>query len=347
MKLDVTYLLDQAPLFGGVKVVLEQAALLHAAGHRVRVLCTAGRPDWFEIPFDWVQTTELHRPTASAGSVVVATYWTTIEPALRHAAGGAFAVHYCQGFEAAYDHNRDQHAAIREAYSRSLPALVVSPHLRDMLQKEFGRRAEVVTQPLSPSFRPRRSVLPARPGRPSRILVMSPYEITWKGVDTALEALALLRGRGFSFELVRLSQFEQSDEEAAFELGGEFHHHLRPEEVPDLVRSCDLLLAPSHEAEGFGLPVLEALASGVPCLTSDVSCFRSWAGNAVLRVAGSEPRSWADQIERVLGNGREWRDLRRRGLQLAREYSPQQSLASIERAIEALTGEARASRVSS
>ena len=339
-KLEVTYLLDQAPLFGGVKVVLEQASLLHAAGHRVRVLCTTPPPDWIEIPFEWVETPELHRPSANPGSVVVATYWTTIEPALRHQAGGATALHYCQGFEAAYDHNRDQHEAIRAAYRQPVPALVVSPHLADLLQSDFERRAEVVTQPLSPAFRPVRSLLRPRPRRRARILVMSPFEITWKGVDTALEALVALRGRGVAFDLVRLSQFPLSDEEAGYGLGGEFHHHVPPDEVPAIVRSCDLLLAPSHEAEGFGLPVLEAMASGVPCITSDADCFRAWAGDAVRRVEASDADPWADVIEAMLADRAQWRELRRRGLALARAYSPERSLASVVRAIHGLTGEA-------
>lgn len=336
MKLAVTYLLDQAPLFGGVKVVLEQAVLLHRAGHEVRVLCTAGPPDWFEIPFGWIETPALDRPAAEPGTVVIATYWTTIEPALRHQAEGAAALHYCQGFEAAYDHNQDQHDAIRAAYGQSLPALVVSPHLADLLADEFGRRAEVVTQPLSPAFRPRRRLWMPRPSSPPRILVMSPFEITWKGVDTALAALAALRDRGVAFELVRLSQFPRSAEENAFHLGGEYHHHLPPDRVPELVRSCDLLLAPSHEAEGFGLPVLEAMASGVPAMTSDVSCFRAWAGDGVHRIPSSDAQTWADGIETLLGNRIEWRKLRRRGLRRAADFSPERSLASVERAIGAL-----------
>lgn len=336
MTLEVTYLLDQAPLFGGVKVVLEQAALLHEAGHRVRVLCTSGPPDWFAIPFEWVETPELDRPPAQTGSVVIATYWTTIEPALRHQEQGAVALHYCQGFEAAYDHNRDQHPAIRSAYRQSVPALVVSSHLAEMLRRDFSRRAAVVTQPLSPAFAPRRTLLPARPSRPPRILVMSPYEITWKGVPTALEALREVERRGTAFHLVRLSQFPRSEQEEAHGLTAEFHHHLAPEEVPSLVRSCDLLLAPSHQAEGFGLPVLEAMASGVPCVTSDADCFRAWAGEAVLRVSSVDAGAWADAIERVLGSRRLWLRLRSEGLRRAGAYTPDRSLASVERAIREL-----------
>jgi len=37
-KLDIVYLLEAAPLFGGVKVVLHQANLLAARGHRVTIV---------------------------------------------------------------------------------------------------------------------------------------------------------------------------------------------------------------------------------------------------------------------------------------------------------------------
>ena len=68
--------------------------------------------------------------------------WTTVGPAASLPSGQV--VHYCQGYEAIYNHNRDQHPEIREQYRRSLPAFVVSPHLADLLQRDFGRPARVV-----------------------------------------------------------------------------------------------------------------------------------------------------------------------------------------------------------
>ena len=40
----------------------------------------------------------------------------------------------------------------------------------------------------------------------------------------------------------------------------EFHCRIPPADVARLIAGCDLMLAPSWEQEGFGLPVLEAMS---------------------------------------------------------------------------------------
>lgn len=332
----VVYLLDGAPLFGGVKVVLDQANLLTDLGYDVLVRCTTARPEWMELSCAWEETEDLSMEigsaTRSVATIVIGTYWTTLRPAAQ--LGGRFALHYCQGYEALYSHNTEDHPAVREAYSLPLPALTVSPHLSSMLEAEYGRRSQVVRQPLPSGYRP--AAQPRSNPERVRILVMSPVEIDWKGVVTALEALSIARSRGVEFELVRVAQFEQGAAEKAFDLGGEYHCGIKPTRVQELMRHCDLLLAPSWEAEGFGLPVLEAMASGVPTVASDVECFRSWTRGASHLVAPREPQLWADAIQRVLSDRRHADDLKVRGLRLAEDYSAVKSVASFERAVREL-----------
>lgn len=341
----IVYLLDQAPLFGGVKVVLDQANMLVEAGYDVAIRCTGEKPDWMQVDCRWEVLADLGGPGPSPvpdNAVIIGTYWTTLAPALRLALPGR-ALHYCQGYEASYSHNVAEHPAIREAYSLPLPALSVSQHLVDLIGDQFGRAAQVVLQPLPPGFtaRPEHLAPPPAGGRLAKVLVMSPLEIDWKGVSTALEALSEYRGRGGHFELVRLSQFELSNEERKFGVGGEFHHHLRPEQVPDLLRGCDLLLAPSWEAEGFGLPVLEAMACGVPVVASDIRCFRGWTQGAVRLVEPRFVQGWCAAIEELLGEASVWQDLREQGLRVAEGYSTASSLASIEAAISCLVRQPR------
>jgi glycosyltransferase involved in cell wall biosynthesis len=312
-------------MFGGVKVVLQQANLLARRGHQVAVVCPGEPPDWFPLEAELVRTPGLDPRDLPAADITVATYWTTIPRALAGAQGEV--VHYCQGFEGIYTHNRSEHPAIEEAYRAPIPAMAVSPHLVTLLGERFGRPARVVPQPLEPAWRPAWRL---RLRRPPRVLVTSPFEIDWKGVATSLAAVVELRRRGADVELVRLSQWPLTDAEREVALPDEFHEHLRPEEVPALVRGCDLLLAASWEQEGFGLPVLEAMACGVPVIASDVSCFRAWTDGAARLVPQGEPRAFADAAEEVLGDGRTWRRLRRRGLEVARRYHEERSAAVAE-----------------
>jgi glycosyltransferase involved in cell wall biosynthesis len=73
--------------------------------------------------------------------------------------------------------------------------------------------------------------------------------------------------------------------------------------------------------EGFGYPVLEAMASGCPVITSNVSCLPEVAGDAALLVSPSEPRAIADAMLALLRDAGARDDLRRRGLAHAQRFS--------------------------
>ena len=71
------------------------------------------------------------------------------------------------------------------------------------------------------------------------------------------------------------------------------------DELDALYRSADVLAYPSLY-EGFGLPVLEALARGVPTITSTTSSLPETAGEAAIGVNPRSVREIAVAIERVL-----------------------------------------------
>ena len=73
--------------------------------------------------------------------------------------------------------------------------------------------------------------------------------------------------------------------------------------------------------EGFGLPPLEAMASGTPVVTSNVSSLPEVAGDAAVLVNPLDPADIADGILRVLTDETLRRDLRRKGLVRASQFS--------------------------
>lgn len=73
--------------------------------------------------------------------------------------------------------------------------------------------------------------------------------------------------------------------------------------------------------EGFGLPILEAMACGCPVITSNVSSMPEVAGDAALLVDPDDEESISAAIERVINDDALSQSLKARGLDRARQMS--------------------------
>ncbi len=69
--------------------------------------------------------------------------------------------------------------------------------------------------------------------------------------------------------------------------------------LPAVYEGCSLFAFPSHY-EGFGMPVLEAMAAGVPIITSNVSALPEVLGDTGIVVDPDDPSSMAEAIESIL-----------------------------------------------
>lgn len=77
--------------------------------------------------------------------------------------------------------------------------------------------------------------------------------------------------------------------------------YVAPEDKAGLIAGCAVLAYPSLY-EGFGLPVLEGMAAGVPVVTSNVSSMPEIAGDAAVLVDPSSTEQIAEAIRSVLSN---------------------------------------------
>ncbi|HEY7413194.1 MAG TPA: glycosyltransferase family 1 protein [Vicinamibacteria bacterium] len=95
--------------------------------------------------------------------------------------------------------------------------------------------------------------------------------------------------------------------------------YLETAEIRALMAASSLLVLPSLE-EGFGLPVAEAMAAGLPVVCSRGSALEEVAGGAAMLVNPLDTRSIAQGIERVLDSPERAAELRRAGLEQSRRY---------------------------
>jgi len=105
----------------------------------------------------------------------------------------------------------------------------------------------------------------------------------------------------------------------------------------DLYAGAVCLVLPSLH-EGFGLPVLEAMACGTPVITSSSSSLPEVGGDAALRVDPHDAIALADAMYRVLTEPDLRDDLRERGLKWVRAFSWRRTAEQMSRLLDEVSG---------
>jgi glycosyltransferase involved in cell wall biosynthesis/GT2 family glycosyltransferase len=87
-----------------------------------------------------------------------------------------------------------------------------------------------------------------------------------------------------------------------------------------LLQQALCLVFPSFN-EGFGLPIVEAMALGCPVISSGHSSMAEVCGDAALLASPFRPDQWVEQIDALRGSRTMGADLREKGLQQVRQFS--------------------------
>jgi glycosyltransferase involved in cell wall biosynthesis len=109
-----------------------------------------------------------------------------------------------------------------------------------------------------------------------------------------------------------------------------FLGYLPEETLAVMYRLAGVFVFPSLY-EGFGLPPLEAMASGTPVVTSNVSSLPEVAGDAAVLVDPYDAQAIADGIYQVLTDERLRRDLRKKGVARAGMFSWETSVRRVHK----------------
>lgn len=120
-----------------------------------------------------------------------------------------------------------------------------------------------------------------------------------KNIETALEAVDLVRAAGRPLRLVIVGQLPAHLRRERPWL--ETVHGLEDAELAWLYRNAAAVIVPSRH-EGFGLPVVEALSLGAPVVASDIPALREVGGRAVRFAPPDAPEEFATQLRIILAN---------------------------------------------
>jgi glycosyltransferase involved in cell wall biosynthesis len=150
---------------------------------------------------------------------------------------------------------------------------------------------------------PGRSQLPPPPTRPDYVLTVGSLDLR-KGQDVLLRALASVDDA--NLVLVGPDGWRAGTIRALAEQLGvahrvEFAGHVSDERLAELYAGAAVVCVPSR-AEGFGLPVLEAMAAGVPVVASDLPATREVGGDDVAFVPADDPEALATALGNLLAD---------------------------------------------
>jgi glycosyltransferase involved in cell wall biosynthesis len=150
-----------------------------------------------------------------------------------------------------------------------------------------------------------------------------------KNLATLLEALSKLKRSGIAARLIKVGDASHPRYRAVFleqisRLGLDESVIIVGEvsdvDLPLLYSSADVFVLPSH-VEGFGLPVLEAMACGTPVVCSNAGALPEVAGDAALLVSPDNVEGLANAIAVVLEDASLREQLVEKGLERSQRFT--------------------------
>ena len=231
-------------------------------------------------------------------------------------------------------------AKVKAAIFQADLVMTVSDYSRRCLTETLGIRKEViriVPEAASPMFRP-----PAEgSGRDPYVLYVGGISPN-KNLGVLVQAFAKLDSRwtlklAGDYESDGFRNCFQEIQELSVQLGVhdqvEFLGFVSDADLIGLYQRASLFVLPSFD-EGFGLPAIEAMASGVPVIVSRGNSLEEVVGDTGITFPMHDADALSAAMRHVLSDERTWRRMSEDGMRRAAEYSWPAAAASLVRILE-------------
>lgn len=285
----ITFVLPYAGLAGGVRVVAIYAQWLSEQGHQVNVISTSRRPIGLKraLRYLWADKKFIYGAQRQADShldggtfdwrvvahngpvvdqdvpdadVVIATWWKTADWVNKLAPSKGKKIYFCQHYETHDYFPRDQ---VEASYFYPMLQICVSDWIRQQISSLTGRcDQEVVMNGVDTG----QFQTPDRQKNQSARLGFVYSPLAWKGIDIIVDALAIAKRQ--HSDITALC-FGAKPPVATMPLPDwiEFHENPGQTTLAEIYAQCDGWLFASR-VEGFGLPILEAMACRTPVIAT-------------------------------------------------------------------------------
>jgi glycosyltransferase involved in cell wall biosynthesis len=146
-----------------------------------------------------------------------------------------------------------------------------------------------------------------------------PLVVIGEGREYKTKVAEYISQRGLQRQVIFLSDTPEAKSSDGFQSAADF---------PAIYQLSEALIYPSV-FEGFGIPVLEALWSKTPVITSNISCLPETGGDAALYVDPYSPEEIAAAMLRVSGDPELRKVMREKGSRHAQKFTPDKCAADV------------------
>jgi len=351
----ITFVLPTLCVAGGIRIISIFAERLRKLGHFVFVISPPhpkpsmrqqvksllrGRgwispyekePSFFDNLGVENKIIERYRPIEDKdvpdADVVIATWWETAEWVAKLSPSKGAKAYFIQHYEVFDYLPKDR---VEATWRLPLHKIMLSQWLVDIAREKYGDSQVSLALP---SVDTKQFYASPRNKQSVPTVGMMYSTIYWKGTDIALKAFSLAAAKIPNLRLVAFGTGAPSSE---LPLPANTEYVIQPDQdkIKDYYSKCDAWLLASR-SEGFGLPIIEAMACRTPVISTPVGgAPEILSGGTGILVRAEDPEEMAKAIESIcqLPNSK-WQALSEAAYAKVKNYTWEDATASFEAAL--------------